>query len=219
MAVISAKPGRLTREDQILALAAEGLTDRQMAAQLGISAETIASYWRRIFARFDAMSRTEVVARALQKEAQGLSEERERLLFEIAERQRVERLLQQSNQRLFVLMDNLPSAVLFETDERKVKFCNQGFCRMFSHQALPKTLVGKDAHRMTRESATGFADPEAFLQRIEEIVAAGEPVSNEPIQRADGTWIERDYVPIQANDEGAGHLWHYREISTARLAA
>ncbi|WP_158409149.1 helix-turn-helix domain-containing protein [Fimbriimonas ginsengisoli] len=212
MAVVSAKPGRLTREDQILALAAEGLTDRQMAARLGISAETIASYWRRIFARFDAMSRTEVVARALQKEAQGLTEERERLLFEIAERQRVERLLQQSNQRLFVLMDSLPSAVLFETEDRKVKFCNESFCRIFSHKALPKTLVGRDAIRMTKDAALGFTDTIGFLRRIDEIIASGEAVAGERIQRTNGSWLERDYVPIQANEEVVGHLWHYREI-------
>jgi len=212
MAVLTTKPGKLTREDQILQLAAEGLTDRQMAVQLGISAETIASYWRRIFARFDAMSRTEVVARALQKEAKGLSEERERLLFEIAERQRVERLLKDSNQRLFVLMDSLPSAVLFETADRQVKFCNAGFCRMFSHTVLPKNLVGRDSARLTKDAAPRFADPDAFVNRIEEILAAGDPVSSEQIHTSSGQIIERDYVPILGEDESAGHLWHYRDV-------
>jgi DNA-binding CsgD family transcriptional regulator len=209
MAVCTPKPGRLTREDQILQLAAEGLTDRQMAARLGISAETIASYWRRIFARFDAMSRTEVVARALQKEAQGLTEERERLLFEIAERQRVERLLQDSNQRLFVLMDSLPSAVLFETEDRRVKFCNRSFCSIFAQKTEPKALVGRDAARITREAAATFANPDAFLRRIDEIVANGQSVSGEPILTADGRTVKRDYVPIAAQEEILGHLWHY----------
>lgn len=216
MAVVTAKPGRLTREDQILQLAAEGLTDRQMAAQLGISAETIASYWRRIFARFDAMSRTEVVARALQKEAQGLSEEKERLLFEIAERQRVERLLKDSNQRLFVLMDSLPSAVLFETEDRRVKFCNSSFCQMFSHNVAPKNLVGRDAARMTADASATFAEPTAFLARIDEILAAGLPVSSEAIRTADGQVVERDYVPIDGDGEVLGHLWHYRNVSAGR---
>ena len=216
MAVCTAKPGRITREDQILQLAAEGLTDRQMAAQLGISAETIASYWRRIFARFDAMSRTEVVARALQKEAQGLTEERERLLFEIAERQRVERLLKDSNQRLFVLMDSLPSAVLFETHDRRVKFCNASFCRMFSHTVAPKNLVGRDSARLTREAAPGFADPDGFLYRIDLVLASGAPVSSEPIRTASGRIVERDYVPISGEDESVGHLWHYRDVPVGR---
>lgn len=211
MAVVNAKPGRFTREDQILQLAAEGLTDRQMSARLGISTETIASYWRRIFARFEATSRTEVVARALQQEAQGLTEERERLLFEIAERQRVERLLRDSTQRLFVLMDSLPSAVLFETEDRRVKFCNAGFCKMFEYSVEPKTLVGKDAIRMIREAAWRFADPQGFLRRIEELMEAKEGVTAEPIQTSSGERIVRDYIPIQANEEIVGHLWHYRK--------
>jgi len=210
MAVCSAKPGRFTREDQILQLAAEGLTDRQMSARLGISTETIASYWRRIFARFEATSRTEVVARALQQETQGLSAERERLLFEIAERQRVERLLRDSTQRLFVLMDSLPSAVLFETDERKVKFCNAGFCKMFGHPVDPKLMVGRDAIKVAREASWRFADPTAFLTRQDEILTSGIAISSEPIRTSTGETVVRDYIPIQANDEVVGHLWHYR---------
>lgn len=210
MAVCSAKPGRFTREEQILQLAAEGLTDRQMSARLGISTETIASYWRRIFARFEATSRTEVVARALQQETQGLTAERERLLFEIAERQRVERLLKESTQRLFVLMDSLPSAVLFETEDRKVKFCNAGFCKMFGHAIEPKNMVGKDAVRVAREASWRFADPQAFLKRLEEVMQGGTPVNAEPIRTSTGETVVRDYIPIRANEEVLGHLWHYR---------
>lgn len=216
MAVVSPKPGRVTREDQILQLAAEGLTDRQMAAQLGISAETIASYWRRIFARFDAMSRTEVVARTLQKEKKGLSDEKERLLFEIAERQRVERLLKDSNQRLFVLMDSLPSAVLFETQNRHVKFCNESFCRLFNYRVEPKQMVGRDSARLVRQIATSFSSPEDFIRRTDEILAAREPVQSEILLTTGGKFIERDYVPISSEEEMGSHLWHYREVAITR---
>jgi hypothetical protein len=90
---------------------------------------------------------------------------------------------------------------------------------MFSHEALPKTLVGRDSGRMTKSSASEFADPERFLARIDEILAAGEAVSNEPIQRADGSWVERDYIPIKAHDEIDGHLWHYRDVPVSRAMA
>lgn len=209
MAVDSAKPSRITREEQIVQLAMEGLTDRQMATQLGISAETIASYWRRIFARYDAMSRTEVVARAMQREKQGLTEERERLLFEIAERERVERIIKDSNQRLFVLMDSLPSAVLYETSDRRVKFCNERFCQVFAYALAPKEMVGRDSERITREIAANFANSEEFLARVAEICEQGSPVANERLVTADGQIIERDYVPI-SGEESNGHLWHYR---------
>jgi len=57
------------RELQILELAAEGNTDKQIASSLGISKDTVASYWRRILLKFDAVSRTEVVARHAEQKA------------------------------------------------------------------------------------------------------------------------------------------------------
>lgn len=51
------------REREVVTLAAQGLTDKEISAKLGISRETVSTYWRRIFLRFDSASRTEVVAK------------------------------------------------------------------------------------------------------------------------------------------------------------
>jgi DNA-binding CsgD family transcriptional regulator/GAF domain-containing protein len=51
------------RERQLLELSAVGLTDKQISLELGISSATIASYWRRLLRKFDAASRTELVAK------------------------------------------------------------------------------------------------------------------------------------------------------------
>jgi DNA-binding CsgD family transcriptional regulator len=53
------------REQEILVRAAEGKTDKVIAIELGISSVTVNSYWRRILLRFDATSRTEVVAKVV----------------------------------------------------------------------------------------------------------------------------------------------------------
>jgi hypothetical protein len=50
------------RERQVIQGAAEGKTDRQIARDLGISPETVATYWRRIRLRHGGSSRTEIVA-------------------------------------------------------------------------------------------------------------------------------------------------------------
>ncbi len=57
------------RELQVLELAAEGNTDKQIALILEISKDTVASYWRRILLKYDAVSRTEVVARHAREKA------------------------------------------------------------------------------------------------------------------------------------------------------
>src|SRR5437763_6012308 len=78
------------REAEILAMAARGLTDKQIAAELGISRDTVGTYWRRILLRFKASSRTEVVARATESEHKKRVSEVERvsrrLMLEIHER-------------------------------------------------------------------------------------------------------------------------------------
>lgn len=51
------------REAQVLSLAAEGLTDKQIGQTLGISRDTVATYWRRLFAKLEASSRTEAIAK------------------------------------------------------------------------------------------------------------------------------------------------------------
>lgn len=51
------------REEQVLVLAARGLTDKEIAIKLGISPDTVGTYWRRILAKYQASSRTEVVAK------------------------------------------------------------------------------------------------------------------------------------------------------------
>lgn len=51
------------REEQVLVLAAAGLTDKEIAARLKISPDTVGTYWRRILAKYRAASRTEVVAK------------------------------------------------------------------------------------------------------------------------------------------------------------
>ncbi len=50
-------------EEQVLVLAARGLTDKEIAIKLGISPDTVGTYWRRILAKYQAASRTEVVAK------------------------------------------------------------------------------------------------------------------------------------------------------------
>ncbi|AIE84669.1 response regulator transcription factor [Fimbriimonas ginsengisoli] len=57
------------REEQVLVLAAGGLTDKEIAVRLGISPDTVGTYWRRILAKYQAASRTEVVAKYTQERA------------------------------------------------------------------------------------------------------------------------------------------------------
>ncbi len=96
--MITALSGRAA---EILELAAQGLTDKQIAAKLEISAETVHTHWKRLRLRFNASSRTEILAQvnALRdtSEADNLAGQVEFLRFQLAEKDRLQIELEAAN--------------------------------------------------------------------------------------------------------------------------
>ncbi len=61
-------PTRFTeRQRQVVQLIAEGCSNDEIAARLGIGPKTVESHLRRLFERFDLASRTELATRALRE--------------------------------------------------------------------------------------------------------------------------------------------------------
>lgn len=72
------------REKEVLFLAGDGLTDKEIARKLNIGPKTVRTYWDRMRAKLGAASRTEVLAKALQSAHDQLaaSEQRIRLFVQ-----------------------------------------------------------------------------------------------------------------------------------------
>lgn len=213
---------RPKREQQVLELAAEGKTDKEIAKDLGISAETVATYWRRILLRTGASSRTEVVAREFQRRAQAaIAEERSRheeLETEIASRRQIEQQLRSMVTRLRLLVERAPTGMVFENAERKVLLVNPHILELFMLPVSAMSLIGANCREIAIEYSRLFAEPEQFVNRVEEIVSAARSVHHEQIQLADGRWIERDYEPIFVDAQLVGHFWQYRDITQLKQA-
>lgn len=92
------------REREVLFLAAEGLTDKEIAARLEIRTKTVRTYWDRIRAKLGAASRTQALALALRAAYEDLSEREGRL-------------------RTFV--DAMPIAFFAFSDDLTVVACNR----------------------------------------------------------------------------------------------
>ncbi|MEM7414078.1 MAG: response regulator [Gemmatimonadota bacterium] len=114
------------------------------------------------------------------------------------------------------LLESLQSAVLVEDEARRVALANPRFCRMFGLPLTPAELVGADCTEMARAAAPAFVSPEAFLARLDEILAAGVAVEGEEIRMTDGRILVRDFVPIRVGGRPTGRLWQYRDISDIR---
>jgi DNA-binding CsgD family transcriptional regulator len=64
---VAPTPSLTGRERQVLALVADGYTNDRVAAELGITAETVQSHVRNVMGKLEADSRTQAVATALRQ--------------------------------------------------------------------------------------------------------------------------------------------------------
>jgi len=133
---------------------------------------------------------------------------------EITEQKEYERELEQTNALLSTLFDTLPVGVLAEDEQRNVVAVNEQMFELFDLPGSPDEIRGTDCVQLAAKVSDMFADSEAFVDRIDELIAGQEPVYNEELELADGQTYARSYHPIELS-EGDGHLWVYRDI-TAR---
>lgn len=121
--------------------------------------------------------------------------------------------LEQTNARLQQLIANLKGGVLVEDETRHINVVNQTFCDMFNIPVEAQMLIGADCSNSAEQSKGMFADPNKFVNRIDEILDARKPVTDEVVPLKDGRVFSRDYIPVYLAHEYIGHLWHYRDIT------
>lgn len=92
------------REREVLFLAADGLTDKEIAQRLGIGAKTVRTYWDRIRGKLGASSRTQALSMAL------------RAAFDE---------LAASEARLRSLLEEMPTLLLATDSDGRVAFHNR----------------------------------------------------------------------------------------------
>ncbi len=121
--------------------------------------------------------------------------------------------------RLHSLITNLDSGVLLEDEHRRIVLVNTLFCRLFGIPVTPKSLEGADCSQSAEQTKHLFADPEAFVSRIDELLMRREICSEEELHLADGRVFSRTFIPVFSGENYLGHLWKYRDVTTIHQAA
>ncbi|MDE3236020.1 MAG: PAS domain-containing sensor histidine kinase [Bacteroidota bacterium] len=121
--------------------------------------------------------------------------------------------MQSSLEGLQFVLQNISFAILMETADRKVRFVNSSFCKLFQINALPEQLIGYDCAKSAEFAATLFKESENFVHRILEILEMRIIVNNEELLMKDGRCLVRDYIPVVFDKEQDGHLWVYKDVS------
>ncbi len=128
------------------------------------------------------------------------------------EKERAEEI-KKINVRLNSLLENLNCGVLVEDQNRNIVLTNELFLKYFSIPAKPQDLIGVDCSNSANESKHLMANPKEFVQRLDDILDERKKVTEEVIHFADGSIMERDYIPIIIDSVYYGHLWQYRDIT------
>ena len=122
------------RELEVLQLAAEGLTDKGIAARLGISHSTVETYWLRLRSKVGAHSRTELIARVLTDRFRAT-------LDTIRASAQTEVLGMPEDGDWARIVEHLPDAVLIVRPDGFIAYGNALAREMFDHGGLAGASV------------------------------------------------------------------------------
>ncbi|MBD2339452.1 response regulator [Calothrix sp. FACHB-156] len=115
--------------------------------------------------------------------------------------------------RLRTLIESLDFGVLIEDENQKILLVNQQLCDQFQLSVPPSALEGLDCRQASENCKQLFAEPEKFVQDLDEVHHQKKVVVHQEWQLQDGRTIAQDYVPIVVEQKFYGHLWKYRDIT------
>ena len=175
--------GRLsTRENAILGYAIEGMTDTQIAMAMEISQSTVNSYWVRIRGKLGQLSRTELVALALKREAEIERELAQAQLAELREAARSHARISEDYQKAETLraaLDAMPEAVFVCCQEGLVRYANTRLEAMFgfdegelTDRPVATLLPSADRDRETLRIVEYMRDPHPLRIGIRSVAYA-----------------------------------------------
>ena len=197
------------REAEILSLAARGLTDKQISGELGISRDTVSTYWRRILLRYKASNRTEVVARAIEHEMKTRLKDAER---KHASLQAAMDARSEAFDRLGILLNSFDSAVVAVEEDGVIGYVNDVFCRELTPGMGADEVVGRVARELLLRFLDNFADGEGYVPRLDEVVAQRKVVKDELVLMKDGRRFLRDFYPMWRGNESLGYVFRFLRI-------
>jgi PAS domain S-box-containing protein len=129
------------------------------------------------------------------------------------EKERAQKRLLKSEERLRILISSLESGILLEDENRKIVLTNSKFCEMFHIPLLPEEMVGADCTDAAEQNKILFKNSDGFVKRIEAILLKKETVLGDELIMKSGKVLERDYIPLYNDDVYKGHLWSYKDVT------
>lgn len=115
--------------------------------------------------------------------------------------------------RFKTFIESMRDAIIVENENREVSMVNQAFCDLFQIPAPPEALQGSDCSQSAEQVKHMFSDPDGFVSRIDELLAAKLPVEQDVLIMTDGRHLERDFLPIFKDGNYVGLVWIYKDLT------
>ena len=194
------------QEERVLNLARQGLGDKQIALELGLSPDTVRTYWQRIRTKIGAGTRAEIVATISDKETEAkvklVEQEKNILLQEILRRTTVEKALRANEQYWRRLADAVPSMVFISDEKGTPLYFNSRFYE-YTGLETEDALKGGWIRTVYRDDVRAVAQELKYRAKV-----AGFGQLAIRIRRKDGDfrWHMNRSVPIR-NEAGDIVQW------------
>ena len=133
--------------------------------------------------------------------------------LDITARKLAEEKVRQGMVRLQTIIANLHSGVLVVGQDGRIEHINPFFCDLMDLPGRPEDLIGLDRERFFAVLRPSLTEPEAYIRRTQEIVAAGVPCHDEVVITRQGRIHLRDYLPIVVDGVVTGRIWAQRDIT------
>jgi PAS domain S-box-containing protein len=118
--------------------------------------------------------------------------------------------------KLQYLMANLGKSVLVEDELHKIVMVNKQFCDLFKISSEPHDLIGSDCLAALGQALPLFKDPALVSEGVSALSGSREAIIGTEVLLADGTILERDFVPIIIENTFKGQLWSFTDVTQNR---
>ena len=132
---------------------------------------------------------------------------------DITKHKRAEETLRTTMQRFHRILSNIFVSILVVNEDDRIEFVNQTFCDQFDFAEAPSDLIAMTDKEMLQKVLPTYADPEANLARIQQILSQGDRILDEEVLMRNGRVLLRDYIPILVDGKQRGRMWQHRDIT------
>ena len=137
---------------------------------------------------------------------------------DITKHKRAEETLRTTMQRFHRILSNIFVSILVVDEDDGIEFVNQTFCDQFDFAEAPSDLIAMTDKEMLQKVLPTYADPEANLARIQQILSQGDRILDEEVLMRNGRVLLRDYIPILVDGMQRGRMWQHRDITERKRA-